>query len=384
MYERALDQPVDPSLASSKHILLAPSFRYEPGLWIRSRVPTTLRQPLLGLQLYQWLGLAAMVAIAIVCQWLAAKVAYPLIVWFFHIGAAETDRTVIRHRLGALRLLVFLVVLYSLLQWLDLPALLAEPIYTAEKIFLTIALVYAGFQWTDLGYLFYDRSRQLDRHRDLGDLIAPFTRRMVKLGVLLVGATYLVYKFGEGDSLTRFLTGLGVAGLAVSLAAQDTLKNLFATIALISDGAFRVGDRIMLGNQEGVIEQLGFRSTKLRTPDDSVLIVPNSTLAAGSIDNLRLHRRIRLLFSLSVGAPLDRLTQLRDELREFLTTYPGVIADRVEVHINRFAEGGIELEASAHYEAKYHQSEKQCRDDLSCEVLRRARALQLELVARKA
>ena len=116
-------------------------------------------------------------------------------------------------------------------------------------------------------------------------MIAPVTVRAAKTCVVLLVATYFVYQIGQGELLGRFLTGLGVAGLAASLAAQDALKSFFGTLLLIGERSFKIGDRIIIGNQEGVVEQVGFRSTRLRTPNGSLLRVPNSTIAMALIDN---------------------------------------------------------------------------------------------------
>src|SRR5437763_9693919 len=107
------------------------------------------------------------------------------------------------------------------------------------------------------------------------------------MGVLrLSSAVYVVYQIGEVDHLSRFLTGLGVAGLAASLAAQDALKSFFSTLLLIGERSFKIGDRIAVAGVEGVVEQVGFRATRLRTADGSLLTVPNSTITSGPIDNL--------------------------------------------------------------------------------------------------
>jgi MscS family membrane protein len=139
----------------------------------------------------------------------------------------------------------------------------------------------------------YTNTDLLRPHRNLSDMIVPVSMRLCKTVVLLVFTTYVVYQIGEIDLLGRFLTGLGVAGLAASLAAQDAMKSFFGTLLLIGERAFKIGDRILVGGTEGVVEQVGFRSTRLRTAEDSLLTIPNSIIAAAPIDNMgaRSHRR---------------------------------------------------------------------------------------------
>ncbi len=126
-------------------------------------------------------------------------------------------------------------------------------------------------------------------------MLVPFLSSALKLVVVLIAISLLIKNFGETESLGRFLAGLGILGIGISLAAQDSLKNLFGTLLLISEKSFRVGDKIILGDKEGIIEQLGFRATKLRTAEDSILLIPNANLATAIIDNygLRKQRRLR-------------------------------------------------------------------------------------------
>lgn len=385
MFNRLLDLPVDSSLASDSHIRLTPWFRTEPGIWIHARISPTFRRSVLGLELYQWVGLPLIILGAVLVAWVAGRFLYWLLVWIFHIGAVQADRDLIRARLGAFRFLVFLFGLHYLLEWVDLPGAFATLLYGFEKFVFTAALVWAGFQWTDLGYLFYQRSGQMNRHRGLGDLIVPFTGRAIKVTVVLIALAYLVFLFGEGESLKRFLTGLGVAGLAVSLAAQDSLKNLFATLLLIGDRTFRVGDRLFIGDKEGVVEQVGFRSTKLRTPEDSLLILPNSLMAYGVVDNLglRQYRRIRMVFSIPLDTPLEKASLLRDQLRDYLLAYPRVDRQRVHLHFNRINEAGMEIEASVYVDASDLEEEKQCREAFMREGLRLAGSLNVTLLPNK-
>ena len=112
----------------------------------------------------------------------------------------------------------------------------------------------------------YMNSELLRPHRSLSDMVVPVSMRLLK-GALLWwhGLRHLPDR--PGRLLGRFLTGLGVAGLAASLAAQDALKSFFSTLLLIGERSFKIGDRIVVGNQEGVVEQVGFRSTRLRTAE---------------------------------------------------------------------------------------------------------------------
>jgi MscS family membrane protein len=385
MFQRSLDRPPDEKLLNSNHIRLAPEFLNEPGVWLRVHVPAALRYWVLGLQLYQWLGLVVVVLLAGTLAWLLRGVALLGIRWFFHWGDARTEQDALGPKLRGLMAVLFILALYKLLKWLDLPAALAADLYVAQKLVFILALSWAGFQIIDLIGLFYHHSEQLRSHRSLGDLLVPFFSTLAKFGLCFFAALYLINQFGQADTVTRFLAGVGIVGLAVSLAAQDSLKNLFGTLLLIGDRSFRIGDRLLIGDKEGVVEQVGFRSTKLRTPEDSLLILPNGMLASAVIDNmgLRKYRRVRMPFSVAVASPLDKAEALRDGLREYLNAHPSTDHSRVHVHLQRIGKAGIEFEISAYFEAKDLEGEKQAREKLTHEIIRQARALNVELALEK-
>jgi MscS family membrane protein len=185
---------------------------------------------------------------------------------------------------------------------------------------------------------------------------------------------YVIYQIGQGDLLGRFLTGLGVAGLAASLAAQDALKSFFGTLLLIGERSFKIGDRIIVGGMEGVVEQVGFRSTRLRTGEDSLLTIPNSVIANASIDNMgaRSFRRFKASVLVHYRTPLDRVTALRDRLEHWLENHPGVRPDKVDVAIQRLADNGVELALGLYLAATDGAEERRLRDEINVEVLRAA------------
>src|SRR5262249_47305264 len=187
---------------------------------------------------------------------------------------------------------------------LALPAAVAEPLFAVEKFLMAALLGWLGLRLIDLSMAFYTNTESLRPHRNLGDLIVPVSVRLGKGVVLLVVATYVVYQIGEIELLGRFMTGLGVAGLAASLAAQDALKSFFGPRLRIGGRAFKIGARILVGGTEGVVEQVGFRSPRLRTAEASVLTIPNAIIAAAPIDNMgaRSHRRFSTTITLGAGA----------------------------------------------------------------------------------
>ncbi len=230
----------------------------------------------------------------------------------------------------------------------------------------------------------YTNAELLRPHRSLGDMIVPVSMRLGKAPVLLVVATYMIYQVGEFDLLGRFLTGLGVAGLAASLAAQDAMKSYFGTLLLIGERAFKIGDRIIVGGKEGVVEQVGFRSTRLRNADDSLITIPNAVIAASPIDNMgsHSHHGFTTTVVMTANVPLPRLLEFRDRLRAWLTEQPFVVRDKVDVQIHQVRDDGIELSVDLSLLSDAPADETHFREAIGGEILRLAESLNVAITPR--
>ena len=265
--------------------LAVPRFWDTPGPWLRLRLPDWLQQPLGPLDLYQWLGLA----LAVTASWAGARLTMRFITgfvtWILRRSGSELSASFIASTLRPLTVLTALWTFFLLLRALDLDLGVGGPLFAAERFLLAASLGWLGLRLMDLSMAIYNNTELLRPHRSLSDMIVPVSMRLGKATVVLIVATYVIYQVGEVDLLGRFLTGLGVAGLAASLSAQDALKSYFGTLLLIGERAFKIGDHIRVGEKEGVVAQVGFRSTRLRTANDTLITIPNSVIAASPIDN---------------------------------------------------------------------------------------------------
>ena len=128
-------------------------------------------------------------------------------------------------------------------------------------------------------------------------------KKIVGISVIIIGALLLIQSLGY--NITSVLAGLGIGGVAVALAAKDTISNFFGSIVILIDRPFEIGDWIHFDGTEGTVDSVGFRSTQIKTFYDSIISIPNFILANAQIDNLgkRQHRRTR--FTLGVTYSTD-------------------------------------------------------------------------------
>jgi MscS family membrane protein len=379
MFRVVFGRPPDESQRDVPDVLAGPHFWETPGVWLRQGLPPWLQVRAGGLELYQWLGLV----LAALVSWAGARGVMAgvsrLVAWVLHRSGSALSTSFVACSLRPLTWLATVRLFFLLLGGLDLPVNVAGTVFAAEKFLLAGMAGWLGLRLIDLSLGIYTNSELLRPHRSLGDMIVPVSMRLSKTAVLLVVITYMIYQVGEIDLLTRFLTGLGVAGLAASLAAQDAMKSFFGTLLLIGERAFKIGDRILVGGKEGVVEQVGFRSTRLRTAEDSLLTIPNAVIAAAPIDNMgaRAHHRFSTSILLRPDTALDRLLAFRDGLQGWLTEQPQVVRDKVDVHVHQVTERGVELSLSLFLDPG--AAETGFREGLNCEILRLQGALGVEV-----
>jgi MscS family membrane protein len=374
MFLAVSGRPVDESQQDNNQVLMAPGLWDAPGVWLRLKLPAWAQARAGALALYQWPG----VCLAALAGWLGARLTLLAVsavaAWQLRRSGSALSVSFVASALRPLMWLAAAWAFFLLLGGLDLPVAAAGTAFAAEKFLLAALAGWLGLRLIDLSMGIYTNTESLRPHRNLGDLIVPVSVRVGKAAVVLVVLTYVVYQIGEADLLGRFVTGLGVAGLAASLAAQDAMKSFFGTLLLIGERAFKIGDRILVGGTEGVVEQVGFRSTRLRTAEDSVLTIPNAIIAAAPIDNMgaRSNRRFSATIVIGPDAPPRKLVAFRDGLRAWLDTRPLVVRDKVDVHIHRIINDGIELSVSLFLATSNAEEETSFREEITCEVLRQA------------
>lgn len=158
---------------------------------------------------------------------------------------------------------------------------------------------------------------------ELHDLIF----RIIRVLVVVVGLMTVLELWNI--NVFTFVAGLGLVGMAIAFAAQNTIKNLFGSMSLLMDQAFKKGDLIKAGDVEGVVESIGFRTTVLRQSDRSTVLLPNARIAEGPVINFAStpFRRIRYTFSIAGEAPPQKLKALQHAIQEWIAKHPEIDAD---------------------------------------------------------
>ena len=172
----------------------------------------------------------------------------------------------------------------------------------------------------------------------------PLIKRTV--GSFFVVFSVLVVLESLGFEVKTFLTGLGIGGLAFALAAQDTIANMFGSFVVVMDQPFYVGDYIRILSHEGTVEEIGLRSTRLRTAQRTQVVIPNKTVAAEIINNFTKmpQRRVDSTLGISYDNPPDRIQQALSDVRALLRSDPGVDQGLVVVSLADFGDAFLKAQ----------------------------------------
>jgi len=161
------------------------------------------------------------------------------------------------------------------------------------------------------------------------------------LRILILALTLIVILQEWDYNVNGFLTGLGLGGLAIALAAQDTAANLIGGIAIIVDKPFSIGDWIKTGYGEGTVEDINLRSTRIRTFDQALITIPNSSLAKDAIINYSKMGKRRINFTLKIkdSTPKEKLQAIVAAIKQLLENHPEVHPETILVYFENFEDG---------------------------------------------
>ena len=157
--------------------------------------------------------------------------------------------------------------------------------------------------------------------------MASFIIKITKVLIISLAVIALLQEFGI--NVTGFLASLGLGGLAFALAAKDTAANIFGGIAILTDNIFKIGEWIKVGNAEGVVEDIGMRTTKIRAFDKRLIIVPNSIIANSNVENFsrREKRRVVMRIGLTYNTSAQVIKEVVEEIRNMLLNHPEIAKD---------------------------------------------------------
>ena len=315
--------------------------------WIERYIPGPLRRlQLWGVSLYRWIGILLLIPAMFGGAALATRALSPA------VDAALRRFTPQKSArkpagVGPLRVLVLSVLFYALSFW-GLSLSSRNFWQRVAGTLMIVALCWLTLRLLDIvAELSLQRLGRLQRSADTA-LVLLINRLMKAAAVVLA---LLVLLFMADVDLTAALTGLGVGGIAIGFGAQKTIENLFGGIMVISDKPVNVGDFCRAGEFTGTVEDIGIRSTRIRTTSRTVVSVPNGLLSAMSLENFSQRDRILFQHTISLGrqTTAEQLRLVLQQIRALLDRHPRVEAETSRARFVRFNTNGLlEVEVFAY------------------------------------
>ena len=240
---------------------------------------------------------------------------------------------------------IFLAGLFIAVEFLRLPA---EP-FDLQKLAAT--LLKALFI-LDIAWIFFNMVDIVDHYLNqwasrtesaLDDHLAPLVRKSLRLFIVIMAGLMAIQSFGY--PVTGVLASLGIGGLAFALAARDTVSNIFGSLMIIFDRPFHIGDWIKAGDMEGTVEEIGFRSTKIRTFAKTLVSVPNSVLANATVENHSLmpKRRIKLTVGITYDTTPDQMREAVRRIEDYLRGNPAINQEFLMVKFTDFGASSLDI-----------------------------------------
>lgn len=216
-------------------------------------------------------------------------------------------------------------------------------------------------------------------HMNGTDTTVNFFSKIAKGLIYIVAAFIVIAEFGY--DLSGLVTGLGISSVVIALAAQDVAKSILAGLSIISDRPFDIGDYIEVDTYAGTVEDITFRTTRIRDVNNQVVILPNSFLTTTSIINAtkREKRRYNLVLTLELNTPLEKVSALTENIKMALNTHPNVIKDNIRVFFDTISDNGIDISINFYTDITDITDFLKFKEDINYALLEMINQAQIEL-----
>jgi MscS family membrane protein len=238
------------------------------------------------------------------------------------------------------------IAIWLAIKILPLPSNIGIPLgvfmHDVTLTLILFALFWAGYNAADVLVTFVRHVTEKTGSR-IDDMLSSFIGNSFKALVFIIGGVTIAQVWVE--DIAGILTGLGLGGLAFALAAQDTAANLFGSVTIMLDKPFGIGDWISTPQTEGTVESIGFRSTRVRTFQQALVTIPNSTMSKEAVTNWSRMGKRRISFRLGVTYQTtnEQMKECVQRLRTLLEEHPDIHPETTLVYFERFKENSLEI-----------------------------------------
>lgn len=343
-------------------------------------LPARANRKFLGLAVWQYVGVLILILLAFILHWLFTFIFNTVIrkilsrIFKRKQKWEKEFKKIINAMARPASFFMLFWILSVILPVLQLPIWIAGRallfIEIAQPVFIVvIATRLVDFVGSHLARMAEKTKGTMD------DQLIPLARKTIKFLIILIGTLVILDRLDF--NVTTLLTGISIGGIAFALAAQDTIKNFFGSVTIFLDRPFQVGDWVVGSGVDGTVEEVGFRSTRVRTFHNSLVYIPNGKLADMTIDNmgLRAFRRFKTTISLTYDTPPRLIDAYIDGLRKIVATHPDTRKDSFHIYLNEFSASSLDILFYTFFEVPDWADELRARHEVMLAVIKLAENL---------
>jgi len=338
------------------------------------RLPSWMKTRILGIAGWQLLGLALLVLLGFIARAIVASMVTSQITRVFDKLKIPWGRDLIHQNALPLGTLALAAVVGLGVTSLTLSVGWAKIALLCVRVVAAVSVVMLIYRLVDI-VAAWMQHRADKTETKLDDQLVPLVRRGLRIVTVLAGIVFVLQNLEV--NVGSLLATLGIGTLAFALAAQDTVKNLFGSITIFLDKPFQIGDWVVVAGVEGTIEEVGFRSTLIRTFYNSLVSVPNGLFTDAIVDNygLREYRRCFTKLGLMYSSTPEQIEAFCDGVRGIIQAHPLTRKDYYEVHFSGYGESGLEVMLYFFFRVDSWSDELRGRHEIFLDVWRLAQEL---------
>lgn len=345
------------------------------ALWLESKVPAFYRETHFLIPTYQWICLLLLIVTGYVID--------VLVKWFLQLiyrvrfsrSAADDEmREAFKKAWQPIGLTAMSFTWYWGLYLFRLPDLFRAILFYGVQLFGIVAAIWAFFRMIDL--LIIHLINAAARHgKKYDDLLLPLLSKSLKTFSVCMGILAVADSFNL--PIVGLLGSLGIGGIAIALAAKETLSNIFGSLTVMVDRPFEIGDWVITEGVEGTVEKMGLRSTKIRTFNNSLVTVPNSLLITAKVDNMgkREFRRVKTMIAVQYDTTPEQIDAFCEGIRELIRRQPYTRKDYYQVFLNEFNSSSLDILLNLYLDCNDWSVELRERHRLFVDIVRLAKRL---------
>ncbi len=345
------------------------------ALWLESQIPAFYREEHFILPTYQWICLLLLIVagylVDVVVQWILRFIRR---IGFARTAEEEDLRKAFENAWTPIGLTAMAITWYSGLWLFRLPDLFRAVLIYGVQLFGIVAGIWFFFRIIDLVivHLIHAAAK---RGKKYDDLLLPAVSKTLKTFSVCIGILILAETFSL--PIVGLLGSLGIGGIAIALAAKETLSNVFGSLTVMVDRPFEIGDWIITEGVEGTVETMGLRSTKIRTFNNSLVTLPNSLLITAKVDNMgrRTFRRIKTMVAVQYDTTPEQIDAFCEGIRELIRRQPYTRKDYYQVYLNEFNASSLDILVNVYLDCNDWSVELRERHRLFIDIVRLAKRL---------